>query len=65
MRERTLSQGRYRLQAIAGVLMGLWLSACGSADINRANSGNGKPNVVTTSTVINDWAQQVGGTKFN
>ena len=49
------------LQALAGVLMGLWLSACSSADINRANSGNGKPNVVATSTVINDWAQQVGG----
>lgn len=63
MRASTQSEGRkHKLQAAVGVLLGLWLSACSAQDTNRANSGTDtKPNVVTTSTVINDWTEQVGG----
>lgn len=64
MRGNPQSQGRkQRLQAVySGVLLGLWLNACGSADTNSANSGtDAKPNVVSTSTVIADWTEQVGG----
>lgn len=63
MRVITQSQGRKRrLQVAGGVLLGLWLSACGSQNTNRANSGaDAKPDVVSTSTVIADWTEQVGG----
>ena len=56
------SQGRnHNLQAVVGILLGLWLSACSALD-NSANSGvDAKPNVVSTSTVINDWTAQIGG----
>ncbi len=63
MRVKTQSEGRkHRWQAKLGVLLGLWLSGCSAADTNPANSGaDAKPNVVSTSTIITDWTEQVGG----
>lgn len=60
----TQSQGRkQRLQKVYfGVLLGLWLSGCASTNTNRASfKANDNPHVVSTSTVITDWAEQVGG----
>ena len=56
------SQGRnHNFLPVVGILIGLWLSACSTLD-NSANSGvDAKPNVVSTSTVINDWTAQIGG----
>ncbi|WP_276834913.1 metal ABC transporter solute-binding protein, Zn/Mn family, partial [Chryseobacterium cucumeris] len=45
-------------QKVVGVLLGLYLSACSASSSSNNDS---KPNVVTTSTVINDWTQRVGG----
>lgn len=64
MRVITQSQGiKHKLQAgYTAVLLGLWLSACGSTTTNRASSGtDARPNVVSTSTVIADWTERVGG----
>ena len=64
MRVTTQSQGRkHKLRAgYTAVLLGLWLSACGSAATNRASSEtDAKPNVVSTSTVIADWTERIGG----
>ncbi|MBW4664090.1 MAG: metal ABC transporter substrate-binding protein [Chroococcus sp. CMT-3BRIN-NPC107] len=49
------------LTKVVGVLLGLYLSACGTSERSANFSNDGKPNVVTTSTVINDWTQRVGG----
>lgn len=53
---------KFNLAKIVGVLLGMYLSACGTQQggIDFSSDGN-KPNVVTTSTVINDWTQKVGG----
>lgn len=63
MKVRTRSQGRkYRWQVVVGFLVGLWLSACGAAVTNQADTGvEAQPNVVSTSTIITDWATQIGG----
>ncbi|MBD2462611.1 zinc ABC transporter substrate-binding protein [Oscillatoria sp. FACHB-1407] len=45
--------------AIAAFLLGFWITACGASGDDSAEGG--KPLVVTTSTVITDWAAQVGG----
>ncbi len=49
------------LPKFIGVLLGLYLSACGTSEGKIDSRNDGKPNVVTTSTVINDWTQKVGG----
>lgn len=49
------------LTKVVGVLLGLYLSACGTSERSANSSSDDKPNVVTTSTVINDWTQKVGG----
>ncbi|MBE9190174.1 zinc ABC transporter substrate-binding protein [Gloeocapsopsis crepidinum LEGE 06123] len=63
MKVRTRSQGRnYRWQVVVGFLLGLWLSACGAVITNRVDPGtNVQPSVVSTSTIITDWATQLGG----
>lgn len=48
------------LTKVVSVLLGLYLSACGTSQ-SADSSNDDKPNVVTTSTVINDWTQKVGG----
>lgn len=52
---------KYNLTKVTGLLLGLFLSACGTSQRSADFSSDGKPNVVTTSTVINDWTQKVGG----
>ncbi|KJH72113.1 metal ABC transporter substrate-binding protein [Aliterella atlantica] len=54
------SEGRKfpKWQKVVGVILGLYLSACSAS---QSSNNNSKPNVVTTSTVINDWTQRVGG----
>lgn len=45
--------------AIASFLLGLWFSACTPS--NSTDSSADQPLVVTTSTIITDWTQQVAG----
>lgn len=52
---------KYNLTKVTGLLLGLYLSACGTSQRSADSSSDGKPKVVTTSTVINDWTQKVGG----
>jgi manganese/iron transport system substrate-binding protein len=59
--DRSVARQKPQLLPVVGILLGLWLSACSTLD-NSANSGvDAKPNVVSTSTVINDWTAQIGG----
>ncbi len=61
MKVRTRSQGRKYRSLVVGFLLGLFLSACGAAITNQAGSEvNDRPNVVATSTIITDWAAEVG-----
>lgn len=46
--------------AIAALLAGLWLSGC-NASRSDEDAATSKPDVVSTSTVIADWAKRVGG----
>ena len=42
--------------------MGLWMSGCDATRTKQSGSGGqNKPQVVSTSTMITDWTQQVGG----
>jgi len=61
MKAITQSQGRNHKLQVVGILLGLWLSACSAADSGANSGADAKPNVVSTSTVINDWTAQVGG----
>ena len=48
--------------ALAGVMLGLWLSGCEATNPNLSGTdAEDKPNVVATSTIIADWTEQVGG----
>jgi manganese/iron transport system substrate-binding protein len=57
------SQGRkYQWLLAAVVILGFWMSGCDSTSNNRTDSAKGdKPKVVSTSTMITDWTEQVGG----
>ena len=59
----THSQGRkYQWLAAACFILGIWMTGCDSTKTNRTGaSGQGKPKVVSTSTMITDWTEQVGG----
>ncbi|WP_309236525.1 metal ABC transporter substrate-binding protein [Microcoleus sp. FACHB-672] len=48
------------LPAVA-VVLGLWFSGCGPQGGNREASTSGKPNVVATSTIIEDLTEEVAG----
>ena len=63
MKVITQSQGRkYRWLAVAGIILALWMSGCDSTSKNQTGSGaQDKPKVVSTSTMITDWTEQVGG----
>jgi len=50
---------------MVGVLTGLVISSCSETTPTNRNAGeNEKPRVVTTSTMITDWTQQVGGNEI-
>lgn len=57
------SQGRtYQWLATAVIMIGFWASGCNATRTNQAGTdGDGKPKVVSTSTMITDWTEQVGG----
>jgi len=63
MKVITQSQGRKnRWLAVAWIILGLWMSGCDSTSKNQTGSGaQDKPKVVSTSTMITDWTEQVGG----
>ncbi|MBE9125515.1 MULTISPECIES: metal ABC transporter substrate-binding protein [unclassified Coleofasciculus] len=63
MKANPQPQGRNRLcRAIAGVILGFWISGCDTTSTNGTSVGaDDKPNVVATSTIIADWTEQVGG----
>ncbi len=63
MKVITQSQGRNnRWLAVAGIILALWMSACDSTSKNQKGSGaQDKPKVVSTSTMITDWTEQVAG----
>ncbi|HEY9674580.1 MAG TPA: metal ABC transporter substrate-binding protein [Waterburya sp.] len=52
------SQGRAYRWLAAVVILGLWMSGC---DSTTTKSKPHKPKVVSTSTMITDWTEQVGG----
>ncbi len=56
------SQGRkYQLLVAVVVILGFWISGCDATSNNRTDPAKGdKPKVVSTSTMITDWAEQVG-----
>lgn len=57
------SQGRmYRWLTTTVIMIGFWANGCDATRTNQAGSeGSGKPKVVSTSTMITDWTEQVGG----
>lgn len=63
MKTMTPSQGRKQRWLVAiGVILGLWISGCNSTSPNqRGTETEDKPKVVSTSTMITDWTEQVGG----
>jgi len=47
---------------LAAVLfLGLWISGCDGANTNQSSDNDDRPNVVATSTIIQDLTEQVGG----
>lgn len=56
-------QGRtYRCLATACFILGLWMSGCNATRTQPGDSAaDDKPKVVTTSTIITDWTEQVAG----
>lgn len=44
---------------LVGAIAGLWLTGCSQSNPTEGN--NEKPSVVTTSTMITDWTEKVGG----
>jgi len=63
MKVITQSQGRKnRWLAVAGIILTVWMSGCDSKSKNQTGSGaQDKPKVVSTSTMITDWTEQVAG----
>lgn len=54
----------YRALALVLSVVGAGLASCDSAEPGNSgatNSDEGKPSVVATSTIIADWAEQIGG----
>lgn len=67
MKVMTHSQGgKYRWLMVLGVIFGLWMSGCNEAatDPTEADASD-KPNVVTTSTMITDLTEKVGGDEID
>ncbi len=62
MKAITQSGGKYWFGVVAGVLLGVWMSGCtpSESDGTGAN-GEGKPQVVATSTIIADLTGEIAG----
>ncbi|MBE9180400.1 zinc ABC transporter substrate-binding protein [Oculatella sp. LEGE 06141] len=57
---------RSRWLAIVGLLAGLWLGGCDRQTTAEGTAAEDSlPRVVSTSTIITDWAEQVGGDEIN
>lgn len=49
-----------------GAIAGLWLSGCSQSNPTDGNAAdNEKPSVVTTSTMITDWTENIGGDEID
>jgi manganese/iron transport system substrate-binding protein len=59
-------QGRtYQWLAAVMVILGLWMTGCDATGTKRTGAANsGKPKVVSTSTMITDWTEEVGGNEI-
>ncbi|WP_107805912.1 metal ABC transporter substrate-binding protein [Nodularia spumigena] len=62
MKAITQSKARSYWQAVVGVLLGISLAGCNQVDSNRISGGiDDKAQVVATSTIIADLAEEIGG----
>jgi manganese/iron transport system substrate-binding protein len=62
MKVVTHSPGRKYGWLAVGLIFALWMSGCNSTSTDQNTSGDDdKPKVVSTSTMITDWTEQVGG----
>jgi len=62
MKVVTQSPGRKYGWFAVGLIFALWMSGCNSTSTDQNTSGDDdKPKVVSTSTMITDWTEQVGG----
>ncbi|KZL50026.1 MULTISPECIES: metal ABC transporter substrate-binding protein [Cyanophyceae] len=62
MKAITQSKARSYWQAVVGVLLGISLAGCNQVDNNRISGGiDDKAQVVATSTIIADLAEEIGG----
>lgn len=57
------SKGRFFVNALLGILLGLSVAACNQVDSNSADDD--KPDVVATSTIIADLTKNIGGDEIN
>jgi manganese/iron transport system substrate-binding protein len=57
-------QNQFARIAIVSLLLGMWLSAC-EPQTGADSEAEGNPNVVSTSTIITDWTEQIGGDEIN
>lgn len=57
------SKGRFFVNALLGILLGLSVAACNQVDSDSA--GDDKPDVVATSTIIADLTKNIGGDEIN
>ncbi|MFW6358903.1 MAG: metal ABC transporter solute-binding protein, Zn/Mn family [Chroococcales cyanobacterium] len=64
MKRITRSQGGKRWFIVISALLGLWISGCEN-NANLTVEGEDKPNVVTTSTIITNWTEIVGGDEIS
>lgn len=57
------SKGRFFVNALLGILLGLSVAACNQVDSNSADDD--KPDVVATSTIIADLTKNIGGDEID
>jgi manganese/iron transport system substrate-binding protein len=50
-----------RCLPVLAIALGLWLGGCDRSDSGSTAGGNAKPQVVSTSTIITDWTEDVAG----
>lgn len=50
-----------RYVSALGIMVGLWLGGCNQSDSGSNPSSDARPQVVSTSTIIANWADEVGG----
>jgi manganese/iron transport system substrate-binding protein len=51
----------FRCLSALGIMLALWLGGCTQSESRSNSSSDANPQVVSTSTIITNWAEQVGG----